>query len=372
MALRSTPMMRALAAGIRANVPTVLWGSPGVGKSAKIDAHAEAWGRHMECVVGSVREAPDFLGLPTEGDDRTTEYLTPGFAKRLNAANSGLLFLDELSTAAPSVQKAMLRLLQERYAGDTPLGDHIAIVAAANPPEQAADGWDLPAPVANRLMHLDWHFDADEWLSGVLTDFAHVDVNTLDVMLGDGSDADAARVKGLVTAFLKAHPVLLNPGPPKDDTEAGKAWPSPRSWTNAMSVLAELDPSDEAAALLVVKGCVGEGAAQEFFAWVAIADLHDPADVMDDPTLVEWSKERPDRLFALTSGITALVLTRGDKTTWEKGTRALTACAEGGRPDVALPGMRTVLSNMPKDATIATATREAFADLFRRTGQWAA
>lgn len=373
MALKSTPTMRAFAACVRATVPAILWGSPGIGKTAKLTAYMEAWNRHLEVVIGSYREASDFLGLPTEGPDgTTTEYLTPGFAQRLNAAESGALFLGELSTAGPSIQKAMLRLLQERYAGEEKLGDHVAIFADANPPEQAADGWDLPAPVANRLVHLDWHFDADEWLDNVVTDFEHQVVYGMDELLGDGADADKARVKGLVTAFLRTKPHLLNPGPPQDDEAAGKAWPSPRSWTNAMTVLAELDPSDEEAALLVVKGTVGEGAAKEFFAWVATADLHDPAEVLRNPDLVRWGNERPDRLFALTNGITALVLMRGDKKSWEQGVRALTACAEGGRPDVALPGMRTLLSHMPEGAKIPAAARAAFADLFQRTGQWAA
>ncbi len=53
----SSPMMRAFAAGVRGNVPTVVWGDPGVGKTAKIGAYASAWGFHTETVVGSIREA---------------------------------------------------------------------------------------------------------------------------------------------------------------------------------------------------------------------------------------------------------------------------------------------------------------------------
>jgi hypothetical protein len=84
----------------------------------------------------------------------------------------------------------------------------VALVAAANPPAVAVDGWDLAAPVANRLMHLDWLFDADAWLDGVVTDFAHIDPPSLEAMLGVRSDVDAIRVKGAVTAFLKARPDL--------------------------------------------------------------------------------------------------------------------------------------------------------------------
>ena len=44
----SNPMMRAFAAGVRGNVPTLVWGDPGVGKTAKISAYARAWGYHTE------------------------------------------------------------------------------------------------------------------------------------------------------------------------------------------------------------------------------------------------------------------------------------------------------------------------------------
>jgi len=48
----------------------------------------------------------------------------------------------------------------ERVVGDLELPPEVAVVAAANPPEQAADGWDLSPPLANRFCHLDWPVDA--------------------------------------------------------------------------------------------------------------------------------------------------------------------------------------------------------------------
>jgi len=44
------------------------------------------------------------------------------------------------------VQAALLRVVLERAVGDLTLPDEVAVVAAANPPEQAADGWDLSQP----------------------------------------------------------------------------------------------------------------------------------------------------------------------------------------------------------------------------------
>jgi MoxR-like ATPase len=73
---------------------------------------------------------------------------SPGtsWARRLTDAGHGLLFLDELTTAPPAVQAAMLRVVLERAVGDVELPASVRIVAAANPAEQAADGWELTAP----------------------------------------------------------------------------------------------------------------------------------------------------------------------------------------------------------------------------------
>ena len=84
-----------------------LWGDPGIGKSALIQAAAEADGVPCETVIGSLREPSDFAGLPVVSDDGV-RLEPPAWAKRLHAAQAGYLFLDELSTSPPAVQAAML------------------------------------------------------------------------------------------------------------------------------------------------------------------------------------------------------------------------------------------------------------------------
>lgn len=323
----------------------------------------------METVIGSIREASDFLGLPIEVDGQVS-YAPPAWAQRLVEADRGLLFLDELTTAPPSVQRAMLRVLQEREVGELRLTDSVALVAAANPPEIAVDGWPLAAPVANRLMHLDWHFDADAWLEGVMTDFEHIDVPGIDSLLGSGSDVDSVRVKGAITGFLRVRPDLRL-AVPVDSALAGRGWPSPRSWTNAMSVMAELEPSDDDAALLVLIGCVGEAAAIEYLAWVAATDLYDPEAVLADPKIVDWTN-RPDRIFALMASVVGLVRLRGNKSTWESGIAVMVACAKSGRPDLAYPGARSLLASVPSGAKTPAGAAAAFGELMERTGRWAA
>ena len=116
-------------------------------------------------MIASIREPSDFAGLPIidRGDGSrapSVVFAPPSWATALADAGRGLAFFDEISTAPPAVQAAMLRVVLERTVGDLTLPDDVSIVAAANPPDQAADGWDLSPPLANRFCHLDWPVDA--------------------------------------------------------------------------------------------------------------------------------------------------------------------------------------------------------------------
>ena len=291
------------------------------------------------------------------------------WAERLREAVKGILFLDELSTSAPTVQKAMLRVAQERYVGETKLPDTVAIVAAANPADVAVDGWDLAAPVANRFLHLDWHFDSDGWLEGLMSGFEFSTAPDLREMLATTDRTIAART--MVAAFLKTRPDLIEPGVPKDAITAGRGWPSPRSWTNLVSVAAKLREDDQEALMVAAIGCVGEGAGREFVQWFMTADLYDADEVLADPSIVDWT-ERPDRIYALVLSLTAIARIRGDATTWTQAVNALTMCAAKGRPDLAYPGMRNLMQHMPDGVKVPKATITAFQDLFTSTGRWKA
>jgi MoxR-like ATPase len=151
--MTSIALVTALRAAGRAGVAVCLWGDPGIGKSALIHAAAEADSVPCETVIGSLREPSDFAGLPVVTDDGV-RLEPPAWAKRLHAAQAGYLFLDELSTSPPAVQAAMLGVALERRVGDLLLPRAVQVVAAANPPERAADGWDLTPPLANRFGRL--------------------------------------------------------------------------------------------------------------------------------------------------------------------------------------------------------------------------
>src|SRR5699024_1498779 len=120
-----------LVLAVRADVPVLLWGSPGTGQTSAVIDLATAAGWVHEVVVGAIREPTDFAGLPVVSGNEV-RFAPPRWARRLAGAGEGLLFLDELTTAPPAVQAAMLRVVLEREVGDLPLPAGVRIVAAAN------------------------------------------------------------------------------------------------------------------------------------------------------------------------------------------------------------------------------------------------
>jgi len=351
----------ALSLAVAARVPVLLWGAPGTGKTSALRALADAAGLPCEVVIASIREPSDFAGLPVVIDGEV-RFAPPSWARRLAGCTDGLLFLDELSTAPPAVQAALLRVVLERVVGDLTLPDGIVIVAAANPPEQAADGWDLSAPLANRFCHLDWVMDARTFAEGMAAGFAAPVV----AQLPDGWERNLVAARALVSAFATVRPALVV-APPVDASEAGRGWPSPRTWEMTARLLAAAKAcgaSDDAVSA-AVRGAVGDGAGAEFLAWSAELDLPDPEAVLADPSSFVLP-ERGDRAYAALSSIAAAVVANPTVERWSAGWKVLGAAGERA-PDVAAVAARLLARCRPAGAA-APPEIKAFLPLLRDAG----
>src|SRR3954469_4748708 len=289
---RTDPQLEALTLAVSADLPVLLWGEPGIGKTAALTQLAASLGLPLTTVIASVHEPSDFSGLPVVGDDPAVQGVPmapPQWAVELVRAGQGLLFLDELSTAPPAVQAALLRVVLERRVGALSLPPGVRIVAAANPRSSAADGWELSPPLANRFVHLQWTHDHEVVVRGLGGTWPRATLPRLDPeKLPEAVDFARRAVCGLLTGRPKLVHQL-----PSSETRRGGAWPSPRSWEMALGLIAFATAAGSSREVLslLVRGAVGDGPGLELLACVDRMDLPDPEIFLVDPT----AGELPDR-----------------------------------------------------------------------------
>ncbi|MGA2452680.1 MAG: MoxR family ATPase [Solirubrobacteraceae bacterium] len=362
-------VVEALGVALAARVPVLLWGAPGTGKTSVIRAMAAAAQWPCETVIASIREPSDFAGLPivtgtgvVDGDSARVDFAPPRWAARLAREGHGVVFFDEVSTAPPAVQAALLRVVLERTVGDLTLPDAVSVVAAANPPEQAADGWELSPPLANRFCHLDWPVDARTVADGFTGGWQTPQPPALQ----EAWERRVAVVRSWIAGFVTVRPTLTL-AVPEDAAAAGRAWPSPRTWDMAarLQAAAEAAAVSELATSLLIRGCVGIGAGVEFLTWLAEADLPDPEAVLADPDSFVLP-ERGDRAYAALCSIAAAVASDAGDGRWERGWRAFGRAAQS-TPDVAAAAARTLARARPPGAAIPDEVK-AFAPLLREAG----
>ena len=358
-----TTTTKALALALQARTPVLAWGPPGTGKTSVISALAGSLGLPCECVIASVREPADFGGLPIVRDEGVSLH-APAWARRLYQAGQGILFLDEISTAPPAVQAALLRVVLDRVVGDLALPAAVAVVAAANPPEQAAGGWDLSPPLANRFCHLDWALNTGAWVDGMLSGFPAPAVTRLP----EDWEKEIPAARALVAAFIRHRPHLLLQMPESEE-QAGRAWPSPRSWDMASRLLAACDAADagEDVTATLISGCVGDGPGMEFLAWRRALDLPDPEWVLAHPEKFQVP-ERGDQAFAVLSAVVTAAVGNLTKDRWLACWRVLAAAADQGAKDIAAASAKALAAARKPNLPLPTKELQGFIPLLKAGG----
>lgn len=269
---------------------------------------SKAYGMHLETVIASIREPSDFAGLPFYDPKGYTRLAAPMWAynivkKHEEEKKVSIVFYDEISTASPSTQAALLRPLLEGVVGELQLPSKTRSIGAANPPEIAADGFDFSPPAANRFLHLDWKLPASVVKQGFIDEWA-----TPEMPRFPGKIADIIKEsKALVGHFIGANQSLLTVFPKdfagsstggEDFRASSYAFPTPRSWEFAAILYAgalsarfsdKTRTKDETYRILL-QGIVGEAAASEFLAFVKALDLPDPAELLNNPNTFKMPK----------------------------------------------------------------------------------
>ena len=101
----------------------------------------------------------DLRGIPVPAENKASWY-PPDF---LPTAGKGILFLDEINMAPPAVQGIAQQLILDRKVGSYQVPDGWFIWSAGNRKEDFAAVFDMPAPLANRFIHIEVKTSLDEF-----------------------------------------------------------------------------------------------------------------------------------------------------------------------------------------------------------------
>lgn len=332
----------AVAIAVQANVPINLIGEPGCGKSAFIRALGKALDLPVEVFIGSCRSPEDIGGYPLADIEAKTITMVPSgiWVRRLIDAGKGILFIDEISTLNGAMQAATLRLIQEGVAGDVALPRDVRRVAAMNPAEIAAGGFDLAAPLANRMVHISWGVDVGVVTNGFLDEWPAPEIPHLPSGWPELRKGNAI----MIASFFKRFPQLVQQCP-KEESKRSEPWPSVRSWYDfaipCLAACESVQATDEVTTTLL-GGAIGTGAALEFLTWRRQLDLPDPEALLNDPKEFKVY-ERMDKTFAVLNSVVAAATRRLTKDRWTAAWDILSSCARQGHVDIAAAAARALV-----------------------------
>ncbi|MCW8825503.1 MAG: AAA family ATPase, partial [Gammaproteobacteria bacterium] len=228
------------------HTPVMLWGPPGVGKSQLVMEVGQKHGINVIDIRLSQMEPSDLRGIPFRTDE-SVEWAIPGMLPNAEKhGEQGILFLDEITSAPPSVSAAAYQLILDRRLGEYKVPDGWAIIAAGNRQGDRGVTYTMPAPLANRFSHFEVETHLDDWVSWAYA---------------NGMD------EGLI-AFLRFRPELLFDFDPAHNPVA---FPSPRSWEFAHRALQKFGDIPELL-LSSLQACVGPAAGIELNAFISNLD----------------------------------------------------------------------------------------------------
>lgn len=298
-------------------LPIVLWGLSGIGKSDRARQGSLYANLPYRLIFPSQKQPEDFASLPVVLQDQLRTACMLSSVNELNREKGGgVIIIEEVSCATPATQGSLLGFVLDRTVGDTKVNSNVRFLLTANPPKYAAGGFGLEAPLANRMAHF-YIFapSIDDWCKWLI-DESPRKVDTIESMTAKIQKKwvdNWSQMRGLASGFMQSNPTLFQMQPEASSPQAGYCWPSPRSWTmgfRAAATVRSLD-MDRELEQMFIEACVGEGAAQEWCEWVAKADLPDPREVLNKGWQID--KNRLDKVMAVYSGITSLVLSVPDK-----------------------------------------------------------
>jgi hypothetical protein len=251
---------------IEANIPFALWGSPGTGKTERIEGLAESF--PMPCLTETLAtmESVDLRGLPAQDGKGGVVWSKPDFLLRLEALVSVsrdgrvLFFIDEINSNGPSVQVPLMQLFRKRQIGPHKLPDGVRLACAGNLQSDRAAAQRLGTALANRMAHFDVDAPVDaesvrEWCAWGASENLHPMVLAFIMLRGaeNGVRGRPGYQPGLLFNF-------------SPDDASARAFASPRS----VAEVSRVADAPDHLRLGIVRAIAGEAFATEFEGFVRV------------------------------------------------------------------------------------------------------
>lgn len=266
--MKYSELRRKIVACIEADVPAMIWGSPGCGKSAMVADIAKAQSRTLYDIRLTSLEPPDLTGLPRFGKGDTCVYTRPDILPP-QSDTGALVFLDEMMAARREMQTIAYQLIYDRRVGGHSLPKGARVIAASNRTTDHAISERMSSALRSRVAHYTLEPDAVE----VSREFLR------------------RKYDPRMAAFLNWRPSVISTFTP-DSTE--HAFGCPRTWEMSAKLLGVGVEDHETHA-----GVVGAGQAAQLMAFLRIgSQLPTPAQAIANPTKTPVMKE-PDKAYAM-------------------------------------------------------------------------
>lgn len=275
--------------------PVLIWGAPGIGKTALIyelaknyyGVDAERQRKILDfplmnmgpedfslpATVGKSKEDIEYVSLP-HGMLPVYHISNPEGDKEVNGEKGGILLFDEIARCDERVQDVCLKLMRERKVGDYKLGSKWAIIALANRRSDIVDAkkelfhWDTA--LSNRVIQVNFAPTIEEWESWA----NYAKDNAGDLL-----------VEPRMVAFLKFNEKYFHylDIDEFEGSVGSSPWPSPRSWEMASKKMNQIKRTEGSVSpkiqLTILRATVGPEAAAAYMAFLKLMDKFDPQDI---------------------------------------------------------------------------------------------
>ena len=273
--MKATEIKESVDKLVESKIPVFIWGAPGIGKSSIVKQIASEQNLNFVDLRLSLLDPTDLKGIPFfDKENLQAVWAKPNFLPK-EKDSKGILFLDEINTAPPSVQASAYQLVLDRKIGDYELPEGWSIVAAGNNESDRGVVYRMPPPLANRFVHLDMEVDVEDWKKW----------------------AYKSGIDSSIIGFLQYAPERIFIF---DASKNEKSFPTPRSWEYVDRVI----KTSLSSKLLhtIISGAVGKESATAYLAFRKIMYQLPDIERLLDGENQDFSHDN-QLLFALVAGI---------------------------------------------------------------------